>query len=65
MKGIIHKILNEKTVMKDVEIIIEMPTGSLKFIELRKGDLVQIVNCQKPKPKRKAKKKDGVKSGRL
>lgn len=64
MKGIVHKIFNDKTVMKDVEVVIQLPNGTLKFTELRVGELVQIVKGQKPKPTKK-RKSDSKEPGRL
>lgn len=61
MKGSIHRILNDKTVMKDVEVIIQLPGGNLKFMTLHVGDTVQITKPAKQAAakKKKAKKRMG------
>lgn len=58
MKGRIHQILNDRSVMKEVELIIELPGGSLKYYTIRKGETIQVT---KPVSKGKAMKKKAKK----
>lgn len=60
MKGSIHRILNDKTVMKDVEIIIQLPGGNLKFMTLHVGDTVQITKPTKQTATKRKKAKKGL-----
>lgn len=61
MKGETYRILNEKTVMKEVELFIKLPTGGIKPFMIRLGDII-LISRPKPKDKKKAKKDKG---GRL
>lgn len=56
MKGETYRILNEKTVMKEVELFIKLPTGGIKPFMIRVGDIIQV-SSPKPKDKKKADKR--------
>lgn len=63
MIGEVHRILNDKTVMKEVELFMMTPAGTIKPFMIRVGDMVQVAT---PKKKdKKAKKKATKKERRL
>ena len=62
MKGRVHQILNDRTVMKEIELIIELPSGSLKYYTIRRGDMIQVT---RPPSKVKSAKKRKKSLGEL
>lgn len=61
MKGKIHQILNDRIVMKEIELIIELPAGSLKYYIIRKGDMIQVTKPVTKERRARKKKKESHK----